>query len=651
MRQKLLGKLKKYSLIFFNITLLLYWELINRKFLYKSMSLSSIYPILVTVVSALLIAVIVYFLPKRIKKIGHIAMLLIILIIYIFYFIYYRIFQTPFTLFSLSGAKDALQFRTIAYNTFTNNFLFVLAFVLPLLFLTKINLNYLAINKKNKAFLLLSLFLFTISTFVYISTSARHNKIVHELFYEINEPDLNLQNLGLIQTILLDYNRNILGNGIVLELPETNDNNYNDIDKVTKPKELNVLEFNFADLCNETENQKIINMHNYFEKQLPTDKNEYTGLFEGHNLILITAEALHPSAIKEELTPTLYRMSNEGFVFNNFYNPLWGVSTIDGEYVVLTGLLPKVGVWSLSKSSRNEMVFSLGNQFRTLGYHTLAYHNHTYSYYNRDKSHPNLGYDYYGIGNGLIIPNAWPRSDLEMIKATTQNYVEKEPFHVYYLTVSGHLEYSFTGNNMASKNKKYVEDLPYSEGPKAYIACNIELDLALETLIRNLEEAGIAENTVIAISPDHYPYGLTMDEINEISDYEITNEFEMYKSTFILWKKGMETIEVPKLSSSLDITPTLSNLFGLKYDSRFLMGHDIFSDSSPLVMFRNHSWMTNLGLYDATKEVFISNVNEDVSDSYIAKINQTVKEKFYYSAKILDNNYYSYIKNHLDEKH
>ena len=42
----------------------------------------------------------------------------------------------------------------------------------------------------------------------------------------------------------------------------------------------------------------------------------------------------------EELTPTLYRLTHEGFVFSNYYQPGWGQSTTGGEFAVLTGLLP-----------------------------------------------------------------------------------------------------------------------------------------------------------------------------------------------------------------------------------------------------------------------------------------------------------------------
>ena len=192
-------------------------------------------------------------------------------------------------------------------------------------------------------------------------------------------------------------------------------------------------------------------MHEYFKCVPPTKKNEYTGKFKDYNLIFITAEAFSSYAVHKDITPTLYKMVNEGYQFTDFYVPLWDVSTSDGEYVAMTGLIPKSGVWSFYHSSKIDLPFVMGRQFEKLGYNTLAYHNHTYDYYRRDLSHPNLGYDYKGVGNGLDMVSQWPRSDLEMMELTIAEFIDKEPFHVYYLTVSGHLEYNFIGNAMAIK--------------------------------------------------------------------------------------------------------------------------------------------------------------------------------------------------------
>ena len=202
----------------------------------------------------------------------------------------------------------------------------------------------------------------------------------------------------------------------------------------------------------------------------------------------------------------------------------------------------------------------------------------------------------------------------------------------------------FMGNHMA-KNKELVKDLPYTEAGRAYMATQIEFDRAMEYLLNQLEEAGIAERTLIAISSDHYPYGLEKNELDDLAGHTLEKNFEFYKNTFILYTKGMEPVTIDKPCSSLDIIPTLSNLLGLEYDSRLLMGRDIFSDSEPLVIFLNRSFITDKGRYDAEKKIFYPSQGQEVSQGYIDNILDIVEKKFYYSAKVLDTDYYKYVLN------
>jgi phosphoglycerol transferase MdoB-like AlkP superfamily enzyme len=188
-----------------------------------------------------------------------------------------------------------------------------------------------------------------------------------------------------------------------------------------------------------------------------------------------------------------------------------------------------------------------------------------------------------------------------------------------------------------------VENLPYSKNVKAYLACNIELDKAMEKLIQELEKKGIAEDTLIAISPDHYPYGLTLNEISELAGKEIKSDVDLDRGIFILWSKGMEPVKIDKVCSSLDIIPTLSNLMGLKYDSRLLMGRDIFSDSEPLVMFSDRSFITDKAFYNARTNEVTSFTDENIESSYIKETAETVINKFKYSSMILDTDYYKII--------
>jgi phosphoglycerol transferase MdoB-like AlkP superfamily enzyme len=227
-----------------------------------------------------------------------------------------------------------------------------------------------------------------------------------------------------------------------------------------------------------------------------------------------------------------------------------------------------------------------------------------------------------------------------MMEKTIPEYINSQPFHTYYMTVSGHMQYTFSGNSMASKNKQYVQSLPYSEPGKAYIAAQIELDKALEYLLKQLEDTGIGDKTLIALSADHYPYGLETKYINELAGHAVEKNFELYKSSFILYTKGMEHIIVDKPCSSLDIIPTLSNLLGLQYDSRLLMGKDIFSEADPLVLFLNKSFITDKGSYDSTTGVFTPVKGALVDENYQKRISSIIDGKFYYSAKILETNYY-----------
>ena len=406
----------------------------------------------------------------------------------------------------------------------------------------------------------------------------------------------------------------------------------------------NIMNIDFAVLAEQEQNSTIKTLHQYFAGVTPTNKNKYTGFFKGYNLIMITAEGFSPYAVREDKTPTLYRLTREGFVFDNFYTALWQTSTSDGEYVAMTGLIPQ-GTRSMYHGRNNLWPFSLGHQFNLLGVKSKAYHNHTYTYYQRNETHTNLGYEWKAKGNGLILPSdGWPGSDLELMEATTGEYVQEEQFHVYYLTVSGHMNYTFAGNAMAAKNRELVRDLPYSEDAKAYLACQIELDKALALLIDRLEEAGVADRTVIALSADHYPYGWERSKLEELAGHAIDPDFEIYKNHFILWSEGMkDNIVIEEPCSSLDILPTLSNLFGLEYDSRLLMGRDILSDAEPLVILSNHSFLTDKVKFNSTTGEVISLTQGALPENYISNLNKTVNNKFTVSKSILKEDYYRYL--------
>lgn len=421
----------------------------------------------------------------------------------------------------------------------------------------------------------------------------------------------------------------------------------------TSPQTLDIDFEVLRELVPDEETEKLIS---YLEERTPTNKNEYTGMFRGYNLIYLTAEGFSTYAVSQELTPTLYRLSHSGFVAENYYVPLWQTSTSDGEYVNLLGQVPS-RQFSMRKSASNAQPYSLPAYFSAEGVKSFAYHNNTLDYYDRHLSHPNLGYDFKAIKLGDLseeewgsqifqMENAerWPSSDLDMVKATLPEYIGQDRFHVYYMTVSGHMNYNFSGNSMSSKNKDAVAGLPYSDEGKAYVACNIELDKALEYLIAELDKAGKLDNTVIALSADHYPYGMELGHYEELAGAELENSLEIYRNTLILWNSKMEEpVIIEKPCGAMDLLPTLYNLFGFSYDSRLYAGTDMLSDSQGLVMFADRSFISEDMSYNKKTGDTLSTTGEELDEEYVKSMKQKVRQLYEYSMGILDHNFFYYV--------
>ncbi len=405
----------------------------------------------------------------------------------------------------------------------------------------------------------------------------------------------------------------------------------------------NIMDLNF----DTNGSSQIKELNAYVASLTASMKNEYTGLFAGKNLIMITAEAFTGEVIDPDLTPTLYRLANSGIQFTDYYQTA-ASGTTGGEYLHVFGMLPTAGGKSFKNTATNLNYFTMGSQLNRLGYYGQAFHNNSYTYYDRHKTHINLGYSagFMGYGNGMeaFVRNQWPQSDLEMIKGTLPLYIDQQPFNVYYMTVSGHSDYTTSGNTIVKQNWSRVKHLPYSDAVKGYLAAQLGLEDMLAYLVEQLELAGIADDTVIVLTTDHYPYGLETDQMEELYGFEVNNHFDRDHSRLIIWSgclEDMEPIIVDEPTSVIDILPTLSNLFGTEFDSRLFPGRDVFSDAPVLVFNSSYDWKTEYGTYIASKNKFYP-VRDDlvIPDGYVSAINQIVKNKIRYCKLVLETDYF-----------
>ena len=427
----------------------------------------------------------------------------------------------------------------------------------------------------------------------------------------------------------------------------------------------NVMDVDLAKIAAEASDKDIQWLANYFNSVTPTKKNEYTGMFEGYNVIQLVLEGFSGYAIDPELTPTLYKLTHEGFVFHNYYTALHFTSTSNGECQSLLGLYPKNGNPITMKRTGElgtNLYFTLAQQLKREGYEVLGYHGN-YDMYGRLVSHTNLGYDWRQYQTGLELEMGetkplWPQRDSYVIEASIDDYINSEkPFHVYYLTISGHMPYS--NNRIVAPYRETVRALPYSETTQNYVATAMEVDKALTTLLNKLEAAGKLDKTLIVATGDHIPY-FNVDTLEELSgktfgsseDMEALKEsnidFDVYKSALILWTAGMEeAVEVDKVCCQVDILPTVSNLLGLEYDSRMLAGSDILSDSEGLVVFTSRCWKSDKGFYNRYTGEFIPAegvvMTPEEQETYVSAMKKLVGYKLESTALIVENNFYDYV--------
>ena len=635
-------KNKKIVIHLWWIFYVIFLELVYRGFIIgKLISINTLMVILFSIPFIVIFSTITTLFNEKINKVLNIILTSVLTLVTLAQIVYYNFYDSIFSFFSLTtGTGQVMQFWQMIIDVILRIWYIFVIILIPYIL-------YLIFNKKfnykrpNKTIIISEIVAFILSfsgIFFVIKYDNKGIYSLRRLLFSTHAPMLTIDKTGLLTMEAVDVYRYIFGFKEEIYVEETKP-----VIK-EKVKEYNTYNIDFDKLISETNDENLISMHKYFKNVEPTEKNKYTGLFKGKNLIFITAEAFDTIAIDKDITPTLYKMANNSFVFNNYYQPLYPVSTSDGEYMNLISLIPKEGIWSFKKTSELSMPLGIGNMFKKEGYNAYAFHNHTYKYYERNKSHPNIGFDYYGCGNGLekkMNCKHWPNSDLEMVEASFDYFLnDDKPFLTYYMTVSGHLNYNFYGNNMASRNKKVVKDLKYSTAVKAYYATQIELDKALEKLLKTLEEKNLLEDTLIVLGPDHYPYGLTTKEMNEVSKIDRTDKFENYHTTLIMYNPSIERTEINKVVSGLDLLPTIYNLYGIEYDSRLLMGRDIFSESEGIAILSDRSWITNKGTYNTVTKEFKSFNNEEVSKEYIDKINSIVYQKFSMSSLILDYDYY-----------
>lgn len=617
--------------------MLMYLEIWHKFFFYpKIWNVGLLY----TSLFSFLLAIVFTFLSSlgkpKINKMICIIISFLLTFIFVGNYIYTTLFSIPFSIQVTSMAGGALDFISIFFDTVRKSFANIIILSLPFIILL-INRKKLNIEKSfyfEKKSMLYALLTTYIIILLILIPFKNQTKSAFKLYWKENDLVSAINMFGLLTAERLEIQRIFLHFEESLAFEEKDTSN-------ESKEEYNKIDIDFDSLIAKESNESIKSIYSYFKNTPATKKNQYTGMFQGKNLIFILAESFNSVVVNEEYTPTLYRLMNEGFHFNNFYSPLF-LSTTGGEFQAMTGLVPSADTINAWHEGTSYLPYSLGVMFQKENYTTNAYHNWEYNFYNRDKTMPMLGFqNFLACKNGLekIADCDWTASNLpedkQLFINTLDQYKNKEPFVTYYITMSGHGPYTLEEDK---RNYEMVKDLPYSEETKGYIAGQIDLDKALKALLEELEKEGILDDTVICLVGDHYPYSMDASNMNEMSSYPRDETFEIHHSDLIIWNHNQKPVEINKVGSEIDILPTLLNLFGFEYDSRLMMGKDLLSDAEGIALFSDLSWITDRGSYYSKSKQF--DAKQDVETSYVNQINQWVNNSIIISKKIVTDDIY-----------
>ena len=462
-----------------------------------------------------------------------------------------------------------------------------------------------------------------------------------KLYYEPTLIELSLRQFGTNRFLTRDL--------IYMVMPHNNnssiiiDEEENNVEQ--KPEEPNYIreidDTKWQELMNNETNTNIKQLDEFYMSQNITSKNEYTGIFENKNLILIMIEAFDTIAINQDVAPTLYKMATEGFYFDNYYTPKYSCTTGESEYIGLTSIIPSSTVCTPNTYRNNTYTDTIFNLFNKKGYYSSSYHNWNDQFYSRTVLHQNMGSDkFYDVDAlGIKIIQGW-QSDYDLMTNSMPHFINQDKFFSFIITSSTHFPYD-VDSTVVTRNWNKVKDLNYSTKIKRYLAKVAELDKGLEYLLSELQNQNKLDDTVIVLFGDHHPLKMGLGELNSASSFNRYEGFNEDRLPFIIYNSEIEGKTISTTASTFDILPTLANMFNLEYDPRLYVGKDIFSEDEKIVIFTNGSWATDKALYFSSTGKY-ETLQDGVDEEYINKINTKVSNWFTVSDLTLKTDYFKY---------
>jgi len=302
----------------------------------------------------------------------------------------------------------------------------------------------------------------------------------------------------------------------------------------------------------------------------------------------LSAEFLSRFGQKKNLTPFMDQWFKKGLLFTRFYAT--GTRTIRALEAITLSIPPTPGR-SLVKRPDNANLYNVGKVFKDRGYDIAFIYGGRGYFDNMNAFYSNNGFrvvDLYDFEDGeIVFQNAWGVSDGDLcrkaVNEANRAYDEGKPFFYFLMTTSNHSPFTYPEGKI---------DIPSGRGGRN--GAVKYTDYALGEFLSLARKQKWFDDTVFVLVSDHC--ASSNGEIGlPLGKYHIP--------LFIYSPKYIPAKEISRISSQIDIGPTLLSLLGFSYQSYF-WGMDILHDN-----FHERALIGNyqkLGYYEDKKLVILS---------------------------------------------
>lgn len=312
------------------------------------------------------------------------------------------------------------------------------------------------------------------------------------------------------------------------------------------------------------------------------------------NVVLVTIESLSAEYLgsfgnKRGLTPNLDELSKRGLWFSNFYAT--GTRTDRGLEAVTLSIPPTPGRSIVKRVGRESGYGSLGQQFKAQGYDSVFIYGGR-GYF--DNMNAFFGGNGYRIVDQSSVPeaeiqfsNAWGMCDEDIyaqtLKVADADHADGKPFFLQLMTTSNHRPFTYPADRI---------DIPSGAGRDGAVKYT---DFAIGQFLAQAKHKPWFKQTVFVFLADHTAGSAGKEDL-PVGNYHVP--------LFIYAPDVIPPREITKVSSQIDLAPTLLGLLNLDYTSTFFGRNVLREDTAPgRALIGNY---LHLGLFDGANLAILS---------------------------------------------